>query len=149
MATFGQRLKELRTEKKMTQSDIGKLLNVSNVSVSGYENDTREPDQQSLKKLANYFNVSIDYLLGQSDKRHYYDLTEKDQKAIDAQLEEIVQGLSDKSGVSFLKNNAELSDHDRELLIVSLRQSLALARQMAKKKFTPKKYRDSDSSDID
>lgn len=44
MTTLGQRLKELRTAKKLTQADIGKLLNVSNVSVSGYENDTREPD---------------------------------------------------------------------------------------------------------
>jgi HTH-type transcriptional regulator, competence development regulator len=86
-----------------------------------------------------------DYLLGRSNKRHYYELTAKDQKAIDEELEEIVEGLSDKSGVSFLKNNTELSERDRELLIVSLRQSIALTHEMAKKKFTPKKFRGSES----
>lgn len=69
MSTLGQRLKALRLEKHMTQADIGKYLNVSNVSVSGYENDTREPDSSGLKKLASLFDVSTDYLLGRTDKR--------------------------------------------------------------------------------
>lgn len=67
MTTLGQRLKELRKERGKTQAQIGKLLNVSNVSVSGYENDTREPDSAALKKLSDYYGVSIDYLLGNTD----------------------------------------------------------------------------------
>lgn len=60
--TFGQKLRELRSNKKMTQEELGKLLNVSKVSISGYENDTREPDKGSIKKLAEFFDVSTDYL---------------------------------------------------------------------------------------
>jgi transcriptional regulator with XRE-family HTH domain len=70
MATLGQRLKELRLEKHMTQAEIGKYLNVSNVSVSGYENDTREPDSAALIKLADLYGVSLDYMHGRTDDRH-------------------------------------------------------------------------------
>ncbi|MFT8868495.1 helix-turn-helix domain-containing protein [Liquorilactobacillus nagelii] len=62
--TFGQKLRALRLGKKMTQEDLGKLLNVSKVSISGYENDTREPDKDSIRKLAEFFGISTDYLLG-------------------------------------------------------------------------------------
>ncbi|MBM6410807.1 helix-turn-helix transcriptional regulator [Lacticaseibacillus paracasei] len=69
MMSFGERLKELRNEKKMTQSDIGKIINVSKASVSLYEKNERTPDQDSIKKLASYFNVSTDFLLGVTDVR--------------------------------------------------------------------------------
>ena len=62
--SFGERLKELRNEKKMTQSDVGKIINVSKASVSLYEKNERTPDQDSIKKLASYFNVSTDFCLG-------------------------------------------------------------------------------------
>jgi transcriptional regulator with XRE-family HTH domain len=64
---LGQRIKELRKEKKMTQEELGKILGVSKVSISGYENDTRQPDNESLVKLANFFNVTTDYLLGENN----------------------------------------------------------------------------------
>lgn len=69
MATLGQRLKELRLEKRLTQADIGKMLNVSNVSVSGYESGTREPDSSSIAKLADFYEVSTDYLMGVTNNR--------------------------------------------------------------------------------
>lgn len=69
MPTLGQRLRELRLENRLTQTDIGKLLNVSNVSVSGYENDTREPDTAAIKKLADRYDVSVDFLLGRTNQR--------------------------------------------------------------------------------
>lgn len=143
--TTGERIAALRKEHSMTQPMLAEKMNVSQSTVTSWENDRRGVGNDDLLKLAKLFNVSTDYLLGRTNKRHYYELTAKDQKAIDEELEEIVEGLSDKSGVSFLKNNTELSEHDKELLIVSLRQSIALAHEMAKKKFTPKKFRGSES----
>lgn len=61
---FGDRLKNLRKGRNWTQSDLGKKLNVTKASISGYENDTRSPDKETLVKIANIFNVSTDYLLG-------------------------------------------------------------------------------------
>lgn len=63
------RLKELRKEKGLTQIELAKLLNVSDRSVGFYETGERDPDTETLTKLANYFDVSIDYLLGRSDIR--------------------------------------------------------------------------------
>lgn len=58
---FGDRLKKLRG--KSTQEDVAKFIGVSRARYSHYENGRSEPDLEVLKKLAEYFNVSIDYLI--------------------------------------------------------------------------------------
>ncbi|KFL44567.1 XRE family transcriptional regulator [Lysinibacillus sp. BF-4] len=65
----GKRLKELRLNKKLTQEEVGKFVNVTKVSISGYENNTRSPDTETLQKLADLFQVSTDYILGRTDKQ--------------------------------------------------------------------------------
>lgn len=73
--TFGERLKKLRQEKEVTQAEIGELLEVSRRTISFYECDKHFPrDAESLIKLAKYFNVSLDYLLGSSDIKNYNSL---------------------------------------------------------------------------
>ena len=57
-------LKELRTSKGLTQSELAKLLKISASAIGMYEQGRREPDYATLSKLANYFNVATDYLLG-------------------------------------------------------------------------------------
>lgn len=74
---FGHRLKKLRMQKKMTQQELGNLLNVTKVSISGYENETRSPDQDSLVKIAQFFNVSTDYLLGNTQDPTDYPLDDR------------------------------------------------------------------------
>ena len=64
MATFGDILSELRADKGLKQKDLADLLNVAVTTISGYENDIFTPDLQSLAKLAEFFDVSADYLLG-------------------------------------------------------------------------------------
>ncbi|WP_196592956.1 helix-turn-helix domain-containing protein [Pectinatus sottacetonis] len=61
------RLKELRRKKGLYQKDLAKILNISQGALSGYETERYQPDPQMLKKLANYFEVTIDYLLGRCD----------------------------------------------------------------------------------
>lgn len=67
MKIFGERLKELRLEKRMTQSDVGKILNVSGNTIYSWEHDKQEPSMSTLLKLCEIFNVSLDYLFGKSD----------------------------------------------------------------------------------
>jgi len=64
---FPERLKELRYQKKLTQEQLGAKVNVTKVSISGYENGNRTPDTETLQKLADFFEVSVDYLLGRTD----------------------------------------------------------------------------------
>lgn len=58
------RLKELRKEKGFNQEEVGDAIGVTKVSICCYENGNRFPSLESIIKLANYFNVSMDYLLG-------------------------------------------------------------------------------------
>lgn len=67
---FGTRLKQLRTEHKLTQEELGKKINVSKASISLYEKNLRDPSKDSLVTLANFFNVSTDYLLGNTIDRN-------------------------------------------------------------------------------
>ena len=67
MATFQERLIELRTQKNISQQALGDILGVSRWSVHNYETGKNYPDYQGLMKLADYFEVSLDYLTGRSD----------------------------------------------------------------------------------
>ena len=67
--TFGQRLGMLRKERGYTQKTFAQELSVTERCIRAYENETRHPDYFGLIALADYFNVSLDYLVGRSDRR--------------------------------------------------------------------------------
>lgn len=67
---FGEKVKKLRVQKNLTQSQLAEVLSVGRSTIAGYETKGKQPDYDKLEKLATYFNVSIDYLLGYS-KNHY------------------------------------------------------------------------------
>ncbi|WP_251855385.1 helix-turn-helix domain-containing protein [Enterococcus italicus] len=137
---FQHRIKELRLEKRYTQQEVADKLGITRPAYTAYEAGKRQPDFEILKALSSLFEVTTDYLLGKSDKRNYYDLTEKDERDIASELEDMINDLS--GNVLFSKNSAEVNDETRELLIASLENSLRIAKLDAKKRFTPKKYRD-------
>ena len=64
---FGNNLSLLRKEKNMEQRALAKVLGVSQQTISRWENNVVEPDIKSLIKIANYFDVTTDYLLGRVD----------------------------------------------------------------------------------
>lgn len=67
MKIFAERLFELRKEKGISQAMFAKELQVSYAVVCYWETDRSEPTAPNLVKLANYFDVSVDYLLGRKD----------------------------------------------------------------------------------
>ena len=69
MSTFGQRIRSLRESKRINQKEFAEILHISNSTLSQYESDTRVPSDEIKIKIADYFNVSIDYLLGQQVTR--------------------------------------------------------------------------------
>ena len=69
MDKFAQRIKELRNEKRQTQKDMAELLGIKLRAYQYYESGTHYPEVPNLIKLADYFGVSTDYLLGRSDCR--------------------------------------------------------------------------------
>lgn len=67
MVEFGKKLKELRNNRNLSQTDLSKVINVSKSMISSYETTWRMPSYEVLLNIANFFNVSIDYLLGRKN----------------------------------------------------------------------------------
>ena len=67
-----ERLRDIREDRDLKQSDIAKLLNVSQQTYSRYENDEISIDKDSLIKLAIYYDTSVDYFLELTDERRPY-----------------------------------------------------------------------------
>lgn len=61
---LGKRLRELRKTKGYSQTQLGKLINVTKVSISGYETENRTPNLETLIDLAEVLETSLDYLIG-------------------------------------------------------------------------------------
>jgi len=69
MSTFSERIKELRLEKNLTQTQLGEIIGVKHFSIYSYEKGRACPEMRGLVSLADYFDVSMDYLAGRTDKR--------------------------------------------------------------------------------
>ncbi len=61
-------LKDLRKSRNLTQFQLSQLLNIGQATIAGYENGTREPHINSLIAYANFFECTIDYLVGREDE---------------------------------------------------------------------------------
>jgi transcriptional regulator with XRE-family HTH domain len=101
--TLGVRIKQLRKEKELTQTELGKHLNVGKSTISQYETDTNMPDPEMILKIANFFNVSTDYLLGRSDKRK----ETLDDEPTPQEIEEIFQNQVMYQGVPMTEEEKE------------------------------------------
>lgn len=69
MSKFAERLRSLRAERGVTQKALGELLGVKNFSIYTYEKGRSEPTIDGLIALADFFDVSIDYLVGRTDQK--------------------------------------------------------------------------------
>ncbi|XLP25131.1 helix-turn-helix domain-containing protein [Bacillus toyonensis] len=136
--TIVDRIKRLCSEQKITIAELERRIQLSNGQIRKWANQT--PGVDKVQKVADYFNVSLDYLLGRT-KEKYWELTEKDEKDIQKKLEELIEDMSAADALAFSKGSEPMSEETKQLLIISLENSLRLGKEMAKKKFTPKKYR--------
>lgn len=66
---FGKRLKQIRIERGLQQEDVAEILNLHRATISRYENNQREPDINTLINIAKHFDISIDWLLGITDRK--------------------------------------------------------------------------------
>ncbi len=67
---LGKRIKKLREKNNLNQLEFSKILNISNTTLSQYEAGNRTPSDKIKEKVADYFKVSVDYLLGRTEKCH-------------------------------------------------------------------------------
>lgn len=115
METFGQRLKKLRNEKEMTGEQLGKYLNVTKVAISKWENNIRFPDKDILIKIADFFDVTLDYLLGRTDQPHgFFQETDIDGHHYEFELDKKIfpNGITRGQMIDYIK---ELEERNKEL----------------------------------
>ncbi|MDM8206278.1 helix-turn-helix transcriptional regulator [Ligilactobacillus salivarius] len=99
---IGQIIRDLRKLKKMSQSELAKVVGVSQTTVTAWETGKAEPSSSAISSLADYFNVTTDYLLGRPEKK---DNDNVDYVALDKALD---------NARSF--DGEPMDDHDREIL---------------------------------
>lgn len=113
MSTFGKRLRELRTARNLKQQELADYIGRAKGTISQYERDIRQADDETKKILADYFEVTVDYLIGNSDLMHYPKTGESERKRelIAQRLDEILE----KNGV--VKPGEDLNDEQVEWLM--------------------------------
>ena len=123
------RIKELRAKKNMKQGDLAAYLGVAQSTLSGWESEKYQIDNENLFKLADYFGVSVGYLLGKEEKS---EIKGSSNDTIDVQekLQELLSQLETKDSLMF--SGVALSDDSKELLAAALERILRLTKTVNK-----------------
>lgn len=122
---FKDKLKQLRKDSKLSQSEFGKLFNLSGNAIGCYERGEREPSIELLNEISKKFDLSMDYLVGDKPKKRRKD-------DVGSKIIDIEKDLSNFKELQFL--GTDLDDTTRELLIDSLRQAIKIAKVTSMKK---------------
>lgn len=146
---IGSRIREQRQKLRWTQKELAKKVNVSAQVISNWERGYTTPDSDDISRLSKVMNISSDYLLGTSENKNsdwdskLPELTVKDERDIAKKLENLLGELDSNTALAF--DGEPMDDTTRELVKAQIESNLRLAKQLAKKKFTPKKYRKDDN----
>jgi transcriptional regulator with XRE-family HTH domain len=156
---IGERLKKLRG--KRSQEEIAEQIGISRARLSHYETGRSEPDSDTLKKLADFYRVTTDFLISGVDKSieqvhiktpvddekyaqqngQAIRLSQKDEKDIAKRLEEFKKDLSKQDGLLF--SGEPMSEEAKESLLEAMEYAFRQT-QRINKKYIPKKYRNED-----
>lgn len=145
---FKDKIRELRCNltTKTSQAKVAKAIGVDRSTYSKYETGDSEPDFENVKKLAKYYNVSIDYLLNSEEapqeilkNKNEVELSEKELREIKQKAEGLKNGMMASVGLAF---DGKIEDDDTLAKVMAvLEESMIMAKKEAKEKYTPKKYR--------
>lgn len=126
MSIIGDRIRELRRNSDMNQAELAKILDVKTSTISGYESGYRNPDIEKFKLLADFFNVSYDYLLGESDslKRENIDIAKRTGLSDEAiatltSLKEVSETPLDESDANYPIDFSDRRDLRHYLIIIN------------------------------
>jgi transcriptional regulator with XRE-family HTH domain len=140
--TVGENIKMYRKKAKLTQAELAQRANMSRSYLADVERDRYNPSVDTLKAIASALEVPVSALLGEDDYKRdskLPELTEKDERDIAKDLQRIMDSLESQEGLMY--DGEPMDEETKELIKISLENSMRLAKQIAKKKFTPKKYR--------
>lgn len=147
---IGENIKRLRIMHGLSQKELARIAGVSDKAVSTWESGSKEPRMGVVQKIADHFGLKKSNLIedngleisitpAQSPTPASDDLpalTQRDERQIAKDLEDMLHSLKGSAAMGELED-----EEDMELLKASLLQAMTLSKRIAKKKFTPKKYR--------
>lgn len=139
---LSEKLKELRTDHDYTQEDLGKYLNISRQGYAHYENGGRTPDYQMLIKISKFYDVSLDYILSDSD----IDIEELKQKSSPFSNYHTLSKREKK--LLYLFSNLSIEEQD-DLLIYLHIKNKRNEKQNSKKTISSKSNKNDSSFNID
>ena len=138
MAMLNEKLKEIRNIRQITQRELAKMLKVSPSTIAMYETGQRAPDPEMLKRIAEYFNVSLDWLMGRiniidsvvpSEYSRMHKLTKRDLNQYD--------DFTKQANAFFM--NDEVADVDKEKLFRDMTELFWKSKEINKQKYGRKK----------
>ncbi|MEK3749454.1 helix-turn-helix domain-containing protein [Paenibacillus sp. FSL E2-8871] len=142
-----EKFEDLLNQHGITAYRVAKDTGITTATLTSWKQGKYTPKREKLQKIADYFGVTVNYLMGvseeskdQQEDKPYYALSEKDERDIAKELEKMMNDLNSNASFAFM--GEPMDDEDRELLRISLENTLRMSKEMAKKKFTPKKFRD-------
>ena len=129
----------------ITAYKVAKETGVSQSTLSDWKRGVSTPKHDKLQKIAEYFGVTVDYLMTGKEPTHpdnskQITLTQKDERDIAKRLEQALADLENQAD-ALMFSGEPLDDETKEALKVSLENSIRIAKISAKRKYTPKKYR--------
>lgn len=107
-ATLGNKIKNLREKNNLSQKELAKILNIANSTLSQYESDVRVPSDDIKILIADYFNVSLDYLLGRPNKYN----ASKEKSKVSELEEDFPEGIS-----VLYRANKSLTPEQKEMML--------------------------------
>jgi len=115
VSNFKTRLKELRKNEGYTQDELSKKLKISRSGLSAYEIGEREPDFTTLERIADFFNVDMGYLLGETEIKRKYTFVDDENFINENALNKIMM-TENKTMIEILNKISNMTNEELEIL---------------------------------
>lgn len=140
---MAKNIKRLLDERGMTRTELCNALGFNYSTLADWLHARKYPRIDKIEMMANFFGVSKADLVepSPSPAPEKPVLTDRDERDIQKKLSNILDGLDSEAGLAYYNGDEPMDEETRELLRLSLENSLRMAKLRAKERFTPKKYR--------
>lgn len=146
---FSNNLKFFMQQRNKTRKEICDDLNIKYTTFADWYNGNKYPRIDKIELLAKYFGIQKSDLIEEKNdtNKNSLELTARDERDIKKHLDKALENLENDEALMFDGEPVEMDEKTKELLKASLENSIRLAKTLAKKKYTPKKYQKNDKSD--
>lgn len=143
MTSIGMKIRNARKDAGLTQAELAKKTSLSRSYIGDIEKDRYNPSVATLRAIADATGVPVESILGNPAQppAQKPELNARDERDIQKKLQSILDDLDPDTGLAFYNGQEPMDNETRDLIRSSIENSLRTAKQLAKTKYTPKKYR--------